>query len=66
MGRLNEHDPLYPLENEKIKTRKKFKISKEKKRRRKEHKKRKRKFRGPEFEKMWRDDLAIWKFNIKV
>jgi len=43
LGRLNEHDPLYPLENEEIKTRKKLKTLKD--RRRKRHKKKQRKKR---------------------
>ncbi|MBA7492291.1 hypothetical protein ES702_02840 [subsurface metagenome] len=43
MGRLNEHDPIYPLENEEIKTRKKLKTLKD--RRRKRYKKKQRKKR---------------------
>ncbi|MBA7675984.1 hypothetical protein ES703_84223 [subsurface metagenome] len=49
--RLNEHDPLYPLENEEIKTREKLKkLKKLKKNRRKlkfKKKKSKRKHRRP-------------------
>jgi len=43
VGRLNEHDPIYPLENEEIKIRKKLKKLKKDRRRKKQKFKKKKK-----------------------